>query len=343
EYAWRKKRRSYGRIKSWKRSFSPAKIRWIRSDSSDTPFDSFFSIDGINRHLLMRSEPARSACRPRRKDTRPQCSDYWSQYKVRVDPDERQCFRHCERRIASDEDQTERWGKRMMPAFAVPPAIVWWSLAGRFGLLRSLLHGCTMIGDFIVVDRADIHGGDVLAVCVEDHVSSDAMVVVDLRKGIMDACAVEARLADGLEQDLHGVIGERCELFGLLVVGGLVTGIEVEPAPVGTRRIVGKNSFHAFCGWSRQSKKLIAEGTMTTEDPLLHAKFTHLLEDQRRGFLIGPYENTLDMGTFDDFEFAAEVGVTGSELLFYDNGMSEAVGGFTELANTEAAVTVIDA
>jgi hypothetical protein len=60
-------------------------------------------------------------------------------------------------------------------------------------------------------------GSDILLVGIEDHVPGHAVVFFDVGQRIVNARAIEAGLADRIQQRVHRVIGQRGKLLRLLV------------------------------------------------------------------------------------------------------------------------------
>ena len=69
--------------------------------------------------------------------------------------------------------------------------------------------------------RAQVHGSHILLVGVEDHVPGHAVVLFNVGERIVNPGAIQPRLANGVEQRIHGVVGQRSKLLGRLMEVGL--------------------------------------------------------------------------------------------------------------------------
>ena len=139
--------------------------------------------------------------------------------------------------------------------------------------------------------RAQVHGGDILLIWVEDHVPGYAVVFFNAGQRIVNPRAVQSRLADGIQQRVHRIIGQRGKLLRLLVKAILEAAIEVEPLWIIARGIVGKNSLEALGGVAGLFQQSVAQGSIRAKDSLFHPGSTHLLQDHSRLRLVGPQHN----------------------------------------------------
>ena len=135
---------------------------------------------------------------------------------------------------------------------------------------------------------SDVHRRDVLLIGIEDHVPGDAVVLLDIGQCVVNACTIEASLADGVEQSVHRVIGQRRKLLRLLVEAVLKAAIEAEPARILAGGIVGKHSLETFSRRASFGQQRGPQRAVGTKDALLHPGSLHFLEDFSRLSLIGP-------------------------------------------------------
>ncbi len=117
--------------------------------------------------------------------------------------------------------------------------------------------------DAAVLDASVVHVGkkqrsDVLAVGIEDHVAGHTLIVLDAGQCVANPALVQSGAADRVQQNLHRIVGQSGEVIRLLVEARLEARIEVEPARVGARGIVGKNRLEAFRGRSGQLQQFVA-------------------------------------------------------------------------------------
>ena len=120
---------------------------------------------------------------------------------------------------------------------------------------RWLLHCGNPVADRAIVNRAQIHGRDIFLVGVEDHVAGHAVVLLDVGQRVVNAGAIQAGLADRIQQRVHCVISQRSKLLGLLVKLILKAAIEADPALVLAGGIVRKDrlkSLGRISGLSQQ-------------------------------------------------------------------------------------------
>ncbi len=68
--------------------------------------------------------------------------------------------------------------------------------------------------------RAQIHRRYILLVGIKDHVSGYAVVLLDIGQRVVNTGAIQAGFADGVQQSVHRIIGQRGKLFRLLVEAG---------------------------------------------------------------------------------------------------------------------------
>ena len=96
---------------------------------------------------------------------------------------------------------------------------------------------------------------DTFLIGIEDHMPRHSAIFCRVVERVLNANAVEARLADGVEQDVHGVAGKRGQRLRLLVEAGLEAAIEIEPARIAAGGIVGEDGFEARGGRSGSARR----------------------------------------------------------------------------------------
>src|SRR3954471_21974368 len=92
-----------------------------------------------------------------------------------------------------------------------------------------LFHGDTAVTDLAVMHTREVHGGDVLAVRVEDHVAGYALVVGKPGESVANAAFVQTGAADGVQKNAHLIVGKGGEMVRLFMISGFVLGVELQP------------------------------------------------------------------------------------------------------------------
>ena len=190
---------------------------------------------------------------------------------------------------------------------------------------------------------AHVHGRNVLLVRVEAHGARNSVVLLNVSESIVNAGAIEAGLADGVEQHVHRVVGKRRELLGLLLEASVKAAIEIEPARIVARGIVGEDSLEAFGRGPCLSQHLRPQCAIGAEDALLHSESTHLLEDLRGGNFVAPDDDGIGARRLNDFQLARVIGIAGKKFLLNDNRMAKAPRGIAKLKHAKTAVAAVDA
>src|SRR5208282_1569178 len=108
-----------------------------------------------------------------------------------------------------------------------------------------LLHGDAAVLDPSIVHARKKQRGDVLGVRIEDHIAGYTLMFLSAGQGVANPALVQSRAADRIQQNLHRIVSQGSKVIRLLVEARLVASIEVEPARVAARRIVGKNRLKA--------------------------------------------------------------------------------------------------
>ena len=161
--------------------------------------------------------------------------------------------------------------------------------------------------------RAQVHGSDILLIGIEDHVPGDAVVLFDVGQRIVNARAIQAGLADRIQQRVHRVIGQRGKLLRLLVEAGFEALIEVEPLWIVARGVVGEDSLETLGGMACLGQQRRPQRAIGAEDALLHAQGAHLLENCRRLRFVGPQHDGVGARPADDPQLPREVRVAGHD------------------------------
>ena len=159
--------------------------------------------------------------------------------------------------------------------------------------LGLFIHFRHTVGDRAVMHRAQIHGRHVLQVRIEDHVAGYAVVLPNVAQRILNAGAVEARLADGVQQHIHRVISQRGKLLRLLLEAVFETAVEADPARVLAGGIVGEDRLKTLGRIASLGQQRGPQRAISPEDALLHPAALHLLEDFGRLNLVGPQHNRI--------------------------------------------------
>src|ERR1017187_5395637 len=138
--------------------------------------------------------------------------------------------------------------------------------------------------------RAQVEWRHILLIWVEDHAPSYAFVLIDICQRVVNAGAVQSGLADGIEQRVHCIKGQRGILLRLLFETGFKAAVEVEPARIVACGVIGKYRLESLGGWAGFSQQFRPQRAISTEDALLHAGCTHLLEDSCSLGFVGPQD-----------------------------------------------------
>jgi hypothetical protein len=147
------------------------------------------------------------------------------------------------------------------------------------------------IGDGAVVYRAQIHGRHVLQVWIEDHVPGHTVVFFDVAQRVLDTAAIEARPADGVQQRVHRVVGQRSKLLRLLVEASFEAVVNVQPAWVPAGWIIRKYSLEPLSRRASFGQQRGPQRAVGAKDALFHPRSPHLLEDFGRLSLVSPQHN----------------------------------------------------
>src|ERR1043166_2274661 len=148
---------------------------------------------------------------------------------------------------------------------------------GWSGVLNSILsnlsvrlfHGDAPVFNLPIVDVAEVHGGDVFAIRIEDHLAGHALEAGQPGESVTNAALVQASATNGVEQNPHRIVCKRGEVVRLLVVASLVARLEIEPARIRTSGIIRIDSFKVFRSLPGKLDEVVADCTVTAEDALL--------------------------------------------------------------------------
>src|SRR3954468_2311652 len=109
-----------------------------------------------------------------------------------------------------------------------------------------LFHGDTAVTDLAVMHTREVHGGDVLTVRVEDHFAGYTLVVGKPGESVANAAFVQTGSADGVQENFHLIVGQRGKVVRAFVIAGFGLGGELQPARIGSRRIVRVQLLETF-------------------------------------------------------------------------------------------------
>src|SRR4051794_3015889 len=109
-----------------------------------------------------------------------------------------------------------------------------------------LFHSDTAVTDLAVMHTRDVHGRNVLTVRVEDHFAGYTLVVGKPGESVANAAFVQTGSADGVQKNSHLIVGESGKVVRPFVIAGFVLGGELQPARIGSRRIVRVQRFETF-------------------------------------------------------------------------------------------------
>src|SRR5271165_1652907 len=71
-----------------------------------------------------------------------------------------------------------------------------------------LIHRDAAILDSSIVDPGEKKRSDVLAIRIEDHVAGDTFIALSRGERVADPSFVQSGAADGIQQDLHRIVGQ---------------------------------------------------------------------------------------------------------------------------------------
>ena len=143
--------------------------------------------------------------------------------------------------------------------------------------------------------------------------------------------------------DVHGVVGERGKLLGLLVEARFEAVVKIEPLGIAARGIVREDGFKPLGRRARLSKQLRTECTVGAEHALFHTEGAHLLQNARCLRLVGPQDDRIGPRILNDLQCAGEVCITGHIFLLDHDRMTEPTRGVAKLEDAKAPVPVVDA
>jgi hypothetical protein len=204
---------------------------------------------------------------------------------------------------------------------------------------RFFVHSRHAVSDRAVVDGTEKQRRSVLLIGIEDHVPGHAVVFFDIRQRVVNARAIQPRLAYRIQQHVHGVEGHRSELLRLFVEAVLEALVEIQPARVVAGGVVRVHGLEALGGIASFFQQRIAQGAIRAKDALLHPRSPHLLQNGRCLQLISHQKDGVRARVADHPQLLGIIRVAGLEDLLHHHRMAQPAGGIKEFGKAITAVS----